>query len=271
MKGASVASRNQRLAALRSFFKHVQTEAPEHLSLCQSIISIDTKKHAKPIVSFLTQQGIQTLLAQPSTNTLCGRRDLTMLETLYDSAARVQEICDLIVDDLRLNAPPTLRLTGKGGKVRHVPLSAPVASLLKQYVQENRLDAARARSSPLFPNRMGQRLTRGGVGYILSKYADQARKIGKSDIPTHLTPHCLRHTKAMHLLQSGTNLIHIRDFLGHESIETTQIYARADPEIKRKAILAAYSDNPSIQLPEQFPSWNENPDLMNRLTALGRT
>jgi site-specific recombinase XerD len=265
-KGTTASTRNQRLTAIRCFFKYIQTEAPEHLLLCQSIITIDYKKHVKPSVNYLTQDGITALLAQPSTATMSGRRDLILLETLYDTAARVQELCDIKVEDVRMPAPATIKLTGKGGKTRYVPLSSSVATLLRQYLAENKLDTPVAKTKPLFANRSGQPLTRGGVGYILQKYADMARALSPEDIPQIITPHCLRHSKAMHLLQSGINLIYIRDFLGHMSIETTQIYAKADPELKRKAIVSAYSDD----LPRQMPSWSEDPDLMKRLMALGR-
>jgi site-specific recombinase XerD len=264
--GASVASRNQRLTAIRSFFKYVQSEAPEHLALCQSILAIENKKHKKPVVNFLGKQGVRTLLKQPDTTTLRGRRDLLLLEVLYDSAARVQELCDLKVRDVRLDAPPTIRLTGKGGKTRIVPLSVSVASLLHQYISETSMDTPTAQDYPLFANRSNQPLTRGGVGYILQKHAGSARSELPDEIPDKLTPHCLRHSKAMHLLQSGINLIYIRDFLGHESIETTQIYAKADPELKRKALVATLDE----EAPIAMPSWSDSPDLMKRLMALGK-
>lgn len=266
-KGCGASTRNQRLTAIRSFFRYLQTEAPEYLMLCQSVISIDTKKHAKPTVNYLSYEGIRAILAQPDISTLDGRRDLTLLETLYDTASRVQELCDLTVGEIRLEAPPTARLTGKLGKIRTVPLSSPVASLLRQYCHENKMDSQLSKNKPLFVNRSNQALTRGGVSYILRKYADQARIAAPEHIPNTITPHCLRHSKAMHLLQSGSNLIYIRDFLGHEDIETTQMYAKADPEMKRKALVSTFDD----QLPANMPSWKSNPNLLSRLIALGKS
>lgn len=265
-KGAAVSTRNQRLAALKSFFRYLQTEAPEYLSLCQGIIAIGPKKQAKPLINYLSAEGIKTLLAQPDTSTASGRRDLALLETLYDSAARAQELCDVKVCDLRLQPTAVVKLTGKGGKSRQVPLTSPVASLLRQYIRENKLDESAHSNAPLFSSRAGSALTRSGVGYILKKYAGQARKAAPNQIPSVFSPHCLRHSKAMHLLQSGSNLVYIRDILGHEDIETTQIYARADPEIKRKSIEAAYTEG----LPNGMPSWTEQPDLMKRLMSLGK-
>jgi site-specific recombinase XerD len=265
--GCGASTRNQRLTAIRSFFRYVQTEAPEHLLLCQSIVSIERKKHAKPVVNYLTHDGIKAILAQPNTETQSGRRDLALLETFYDSAARVQELCDLIISDVRLDAPATLRLTGKHGKVRYVPLTSPVVSLLRQYLHENNLISQATQSIPLFINRSAQPLTRSGVRYILKKYVDQARLVAPANIPEKVTPHCMRHSKAMHLLQSGSNLIYIRDFLGHEDIETTQIYAKADPEMKRKALTSSLNDD----LPAKMPSWKNNPDLLSRLMAMGKS
>jgi len=265
-KGSGSSTRNQRLTALRSFFRYLQVEAPEHLMLCQSIISIEGKKCKKPIVSHLSYDGIKALFAQPDVSTQKGRRDLTLLETLYDTAARVQELCDLNVEDIRLSAPATIKLTGKpGNKIRVVPLTAPVASLLQQYLNENKM--VMQKELPLFTNGSAQPLTRNGIRYILKKYADRARLESPEHIPTIISPHCLRHSKAMHLLQSGSNLVYIRDFLGHEDIETTQVYAKADPEIKRKALVSTFDD----QLPKAMPSWKDNPDLLKRLISLGKS
>lgn len=266
-KGCGASTRNQRLTALRSFFRYLQIEAPEYLLLCQSVIAIDNKKHAKPIVNYLSYEGIKTILEQPDVSTISGRRDLVLLEILYDTAARVQELCDITVADIRLAIPATIKLTGKREKTRYVPLSSPVISLLRQYLHENRLDSQATKSRPLFTNRSNQVLTRGGISYILKKYSDQARLVSPEHIPNFITPHCLRHSKAMHLLQSGANLIYIRDFLGHESIETTQIYAKADPEMKRKALVTTF-DN---RLPANMPSWIDDPDLLKRLMSLGKT
>ena len=181
--------------------------------------------------------------------------------------SRVQELCDLTVDDVRLAPPATIKLTGKpGNKVRFVPLTAPAASLLQQYLHENKMTSIETKSLPLFSNNRTQPLSRSGVRYILKKYTDQARLVVSEHIPKTISPHCLRHSKAMHLLQSGSNLIYIRDFLGHEDIETTQVYAKADPEMKRKALVSAINE----ELPRKMPSWKDNPDLFQRLMNLGK-
>ena len=263
--GAAVSTRNQRLGALRSFIRYLQIASPEHLLLCHSILALRSKRNARPLVKYLTHNEIKHLLALPDASSWEGRRDLALLSLLYDSAARVQEICDVTVGDVRTNAPSTVKLSGKCRKSRIVPLSSPVSALLKQYIKERALDLSGKATQPLFQNRQGTSLTRGGVSYILTKYSDKSKGCNSNPLPTKLTPHSLRHSKAMHLLESGVNLIYIRDFLGHEDIKTTQIYARADPEIKRNAILKAHVDDSAPQL----PAWQDNPGLMKFLKNLG--
>lgn len=263
---SGISTRNQRLAAIKSFFRYVQVEQPEQLLLCQRIISIRSKKHPKPTIHYLTGDAMKLLLAQPDTSIRNGRRDLAILSLLYDSAARVSEVCDLKVCSLRLNSPPVIRLFGKRGKTREVPLSAPTAEILRQYVCENKLDSPDRMEYPLFTNRQGNKLTRGGVSYILGKYVDIANIDIPNALPTTLTPHCMRHSKAMHMLEAGINLIYIRDFLGHEDVNTTQVYAKANPETKRAAIFKAYSNDMAPQLPD----WNDDPNLMSFLKGLNR-
>lgn len=135
----SISTRNQRLAAIRSFCRYLQVERPDLLLQCQAILSIKNKKHSKPVISYLTVSEIKLLLEQPDIATQKGRRDLTLLSLMYDSAARVQEICDLKVSDVRLKSPAVIRLFGKGRKVREVPLDTPCADILQRYMDENRL------------------------------------------------------------------------------------------------------------------------------------
>jgi len=261
----SISTRNQRLAAIKSFFRYVQVESPEQLLLCQSIISIKSKKRPKPVINYLTGNATKQLLAQPDTTDYNGRRDLAILSLLYDSAARVSEICDLTVGNLRLTNPAVVRLTGKHRKTREIPLSAPTVEILQKYMHERKLNTPNHLEKPLFTNRQGGKLTRGGISYILSKYANRVNANLPNTLPP-LTPHCMRHSKAMHMLESGINLIYIRDFLGHEDIDTTQMYAKANPETKRIAITAAYSNDMSPQMPD----WNDDPNLMGFLKGLSR-
>lgn len=263
--GAGASTRNQRLAALRSFFRYLQIEAPERLLLCQNVLAVRRARKAKPLVKYLTHEQIKLLLGQPDANDWDGRRDLAMLYLLYDSAARVQEICDVTVGDIHTSAPATVRLTGKNRKTRIVPLSTAVSELLRQYINERGLSTPGMAAMSLFTNRQGKKLTRGGISYILAKYAEKTNEDSQDALPPTLTPHSLRHSKAMHLLESGVNLIYIRDFLGHEDVKTTQVYAKANPELKREAILKAHADDSALL----FPAWQDNPGLMKFLKSLG--
>lgn len=263
--GARISTQNQRLGAIRSFIKYLQIASPEHLLVCQGILALRSKRKSRPLVKYLTHDEIKCLLAQPNAKTWEGRRDLALLSLLYDSAARVQEICDITVGDIRINTPATVILSGKCRKSRIVPISSSVSELLTQYITERDLGLPGKAAQPLFQNRQGTPLTRGGISYILSKYMKRANETDSNLLSSKLTPHSLRHSKAMHLLESGVNLIYIRDFLGHEDINTTQIYARADPEVKRTAIIKAHTNN----IAPQLPAWQDNPGLMKFLKSLG--
>ena len=262
-RGYSAASRNQRLATLKSFAKYVQVECPDEMALCQNILSIDGKGTSKPVVQYLSNRQTDILMEQPDISRPKGRRDLAMLLLLYDSAARVQELCDLKVCDVRVDNPAVVHLFGKGRKNREVPITEPCAKVLRRYMQDNHLDRPECRNDPLFVNPQGKKLTRSGVSYILAKYICRANETANANMPA-ITPHCLRHSKAMHLVEAGKNLIHIRDFLGHESIETTQVYAKANPEARRKALETM---DKKMQTPE-MPDWNDDADLKAFLKSL---
>ena len=259
----SASTRNQRLAALKSFFRFVQVERPDLLAECQSILTIKNKKSPKPVIDYLSGEETELLFKQPDTTTPKGRRDLALLTLMYDSAARVQEICDLKINSVSLTVPAVIRLYGKGRKTRNVPLDAPCVEILRKYMKENRLQHSEMSNTPLFFNSRREKLSRSGVGYILSKYVEKANENG-GHISEKISPHCLRHSKAMHMVEAGINLIYIRDFLGHESIETTQVYAKANPEIRRKAIEKMESKTASLSMSD----WNENPDIMSFLHSL---
>ncbi|MGG4551341.1 site-specific integrase [Paenibacillus humicus] len=258
-----ISTRNQRLACVHAFFRYVQTEHPVGLVTYQKILAIPMKKAPKPTVNHLTPDALQLILAQPDLTTSGGRRDATLLSVLYDTGARVQELVDLRVRDVRLDPPPVLSLTGKGQKTRHVPLMSNTEAVLRQYMTENHLLQNGKQDRPLFCNRQRRKMTREGVAFILNKYVSLARTVS-SAIPEKVTPHVLRHTKAMHLLQAGVNLIYIRDLLGHVDIATTEVYARADTELKRKALEQAYPNMVS----EGLPQWNQDEDLINWLSSL---
>lgn len=262
-RGYSASSRNQRLATLKSFMKYVQIERPDEMLVCQSIIAIEGKSTEKPVIQYLSNIQTEILMEQPDISSPKGRRDLAMLMLLYDSGARVQELCDLKVSDVRLDSPAVVRLFGKGRKNRSVPLTCPCVQVLRSYIQENHLDDPAHSNDPLFINPQRKKLTRSGVSYVLTKYIRQANETTDADMPA-ITPHCLRHSKAMHLVEAETNLIYIRDFLGHESIETTQVYAKANPESRRKALETM---DKKLKTPV-MPDWNDDPNLKAFLKGL---
>lgn len=259
----SISTRNQRLAAIHSFFRYVQAEEPQGLHHFQKVISISVKKAKKKALEHLSPEIIKLILEQADTYSSKGRRDLTLLSVLYDTGARVQELIDLRISDIFLDITPIISLTGKGNKARRIPLMKNTATLLQKYLLENDLNQQWKSQHPLFTNNQHNKLTTNGVTYILNKYVSKAR-IVSNIIPEHVSPHVFRHSKAMHLLQAGVNLIYIRDFLGHIDLKTTDIYARTDTEMKRKAIENAYPDIVSGQLPD----WNKDRGLLNWLSNL---
>jgi site-specific recombinase XerD len=264
----NISTRNQRYAAIRSFCKFLQYEEPTRISEWQNIRSIRLKRSITKTINYLSIDAIKLLLEQIPINNYNSRRNLAMIALLYDSGARVQELIDLSPSSLRLEKPYTIRLLGKGNKERFVILQEEQVQLLKQYILDYGLNRREKEMGPLFFNRVGEKLTAAGVTYILKKYANQARLINKEIIPSVISPHILRHSKAMHLLQAGIDLITIRDFLGHSSIQTTEIYARADSKQKREALEAVYVDVlPQNNYNER--SWEKNSGLKEFLKGLG--
>lgn len=263
----SISTRNQRLAAIKAFTNYLAYEDPGHLFQYQQILKIHAKKCAEPAVSYFTVKGAAALLGQPDATTKRGYRDMLLLSLLYDSGARVSEIIQVQIGDIRLAEPPTILLHGKGSKDRIVPLSDKTAQLILNFLRKEKLQAPEHRCRVLFTNPQGKPLTRAGVSYILKKYADQVRMVNPELLPEQLTPHCVRHSKAMHLLQAGVPLIYIRDFLGHSQIRTTEIYAKADSDEKRKALANAYPEF-IVDVPKSTKSWKEDTDLIQWLDDL---
>ena len=218
------------------------------------------KKAPKPTINYLSHDGIKLLFSQPNQASKQGLRDLIILTMLYDVGARASEITDIRLEDLFLQNPASIRLRGKGNKFRQVPLMSQVVALTKKYLETRKSYIG---SEYLFINPSGQKLTRGGITYILQKYCDRARLIDSNLIPKKISPPCLRHSKAMHLLQSGVNLIYIRDFLGHADIKTTEIYAKANPEMKRNALERAYAE----LAPKIDKDWTDDNDIMEWLKS----
>ena len=266
-KHCANATRNQRLAALHSFFRYMQYEDVKRMGLWQEILSIKVKRQEKRSVNYLTVEAIKLILEQIPTNMRIGRRNLALIALMYDSGARVQEIIDLSPSSLRLDKPSHITLHGKGNKKRVVPLQDEQVTLLQAYMKENSLDICASNQRPLFAKNSGGRLTNAGITYILNTYAVLARVLRPELIP-EISPHTLRHSKAMHLLQAGVNLIYIRDMLGHVSIQTTEIYARADSKQKRNALESAYID--IIPNAGSLGSWEKDSKLKGWLKNLSK-
>jgi site-specific recombinase XerD len=264
-RGCGIATRNQRLAAFKSFFHYVAAIEPEYLQLCQQILALPMKKSPRTTMSFFSPEEIHLLLRQPDITNRKGRRDHALLVLLYDSAARVQEIIDLTVRDIRLEQPASATLYGKGRKTRIIPISTKTASIIEQYLEERGyLDGTAPLDLPVFTNSRSCKLTRAGVAHILAKYVKAMSMKNCHYVPESISPHSLRHSKAVHLLRSGVPLIYIRDFLGHVSITTTEIYAKVDAEEKRKALEDAYE----VPSQEIVPDWEHDKSLLDWLSDL---
>ncbi len=264
-RNCSTSTRNQRLACLHSFFRFVQIGHPELLFECKNILEIPFLKKHTPVISYLSTADIKVLLKQPDLTKRSGRRDRALLLMLYDSGARVQEIADLTVSSLRLAPPAQVTLIGKGRKQRVVPLMANTALVVGAYIEEHGLTEPRYMQYPLFRNHQKQKMTRAGIAYILKKYSDKARE-DQPTFPQAVTPHVLRHSKAMHLLEAGVNVIYIRDILGHADVSTTEIYAKANMAMKRAA-LEKVADITSCDI----PSWACDKSLMEWLNSYGKS
>lgn len=185
------------------------------------------------------------------------QRNLTMLSLLYNTGTRIQELIDLTPKSLRLSKPYTIEIFGKGSKRRLVPLDDAIVELVEQYIKENHLDEPYNSTLPLFSNSWGEKFTPPGINYVINKYVSMAKDAHPSLFQNKISAHVFRHSRAMHLLQAGVNLVYIRDILGHVSIQTTEIYARADSEQKRNALEKAYE---SIGITEpKVKNWEKIP------------
>lgn len=233
-RGCGAATCNARIAAIRSFAKFVQSDAPEHIEICRRLLEMPSVKTPKTVeIEFLSVRAVQLVVAAAANDL----RDLAIVAMLYDSGARVSEVCSMTIGDLTFSRPHTAKVIGKGRKTRVIPLSTEVGEILSRYITSERSHAAP--TGPLFVNRSGNPLGRAGVAYVLQKSVTAAHNTHPEDVPSRAHPHVMRHSKAIHLLDAGVNLVYIRDFLGHESVTTTEIYARVSTEAKRRAIEAA--------------------------------
>ncbi len=262
-----ISTRNQRLSTLKSFAKYVLSEQPSYLMQMTEIISIPLKKSPKSMVDYLEVEQLKLLLSLPNRNTMDGRRDLSLISFMFETGARVQEVCDTKVRDLRLDGIAHVVLTGKGKKTRQVPVVKPFTQLMRQYLRDNGLNHQRYYDNFLFFNRIGNKLTRAGVAYILTKYFIIAKEKDPT-MPSSISPHKIRHSKAVSLLENGVNLVYIRDFLGHSTIQTTEIYARVTGKLKEEALLGASTMIVEENLLKVKPKRSN--ELITLLNSIGR-
>lgn len=240
-------TRNQRLAALKSFARYVALVAPEHLERCRLIRALPPARFEQHEVGYLTDDEIVRIIAAPDAATPAGRRDRALLLLMYNTGARVQEIVNLDLGDIQHGAVTVVRLLGKGRKHRCCPLwSRTLAAIDRMLVDRPRADA----SEPLLVNARGRRISRSGVAYVLRR----AQTSANVDLTraARLSPHVVRHTTAMHLLQSGVDLTTIAAWLGHAQLSTTHAYVQIDLRTKQAAIATA-SALPDIA-DAQYPS-----------------
>ncbi len=236
-RGNSPATRNLRLAAVRSFFRYAAHRAPEHAAVIQRVLAIPPKRFDRAVVDFLTTAETDALVAAPDRTTWTGRRDHALLLTAVHTGLRVSELIGLKSCDAQLGTGPHLRCHGKGRKDRCTPLTSATVKVLRTWLRER--GSAGAGTDPLFPTRRGTPLSRDAVERLVAKHAQAAAPACPSLADKHVTPHMLRHSTAMALLHAGVDVTVIALWLGHESTETTQIYLHADLRIKERALARA--------------------------------
>lgn len=268
-RGCHAATKNHRLAALKSFLNYCAIEEPAVMAIALDLQHVHAQKIARPKLDYLSETALKVLLEQPDPQTRRGRRDRFLMILLYDTAARIQELLDLKLKDLHLNDPtPCLYLTGKGNKTRPVPLMDKTLEHLQAYLNIFHPAADQANDHLLFyTHHKGQLgpMSADNVARFLKRYAKVAHA-ACSDVPLRMHAHLFRHTRAMHLYQAGIPLSYIKDFLGHASINTTDIYAAADPSMLRAALekLDTHEAGPAAAV----PIWKDNEDMILKLCGL---
>ncbi len=257
-RSLTVRSRNLRLTAIHSFFRYAAFELPEHAAQIQRVLAIPSKRFTRTLVSFLSRPEVDALLAAPDRSTWTGRRDHAFILTAVQTGLRLSQITGLKREDLTFEAGAHVRVTGKGRKQRCVPLAKSTRKVLKAWLHEPQ----RGEDNVLFPSARGKQLSVHGVQYLLNKHRVAASKVCASLKHKRVTVHRLRHTMAMDMLQAGVDRSVIALWLGHESVETTQIYLEATLAMKEKALS-------KITPPESKPGrYQPGDQLLNFLNSL---
>jgi integrase/recombinase XerD len=256
----TIRTRNARLAAVQTFFRFVAGHEPALAALCGPVLAIPAKKTIHPVLGYLNEPELGHLLAQVDRSRKHGERDYVFLSVLYDTGARIQELLDLTPRDFHLEKPTFVRVRGKGRRERLCPLLPQSARLVRKFLSAH--GRGLDEQQPFIQNGRGARLGRHGARYILLKYLRQAATSMPALARSKISPHTLRHTKAMHLLQSGVPLVMVKDFLGHVDMKTTEVYVQADLEMKRKVLESAIGPQatppPKARLSSSLIEWLES-------------
>ena len=229
-KDRSCSGGNLRLGAIHSLAKFVGSHSPEHVAWCAEVRAVPFRKTAKTVMTYLDKPEMDAVLEAPNRDTKQGARDYVVLQFLYNTGARVEETAQVTIGDLTWGNPSSVRLVGKGNKIRHCPLWPKTVGLLKTLV------GSRGPHERVFLNRLGQPLTRFGIYTLVRRAVRQASTKIPSLKPKHISPHTIRHSTACHLLRAGVDINTIRGWLGHVSLDTTHVYAEVDLEMKAKAL-----------------------------------
>lgn len=260
----SIATRNTRLAALHTFARFLATESPEHLAEMQRVLGLPFKRGARNApIEYLESAEAEAVLAQIDRSTETGQRDYALFALMLNTGARVQEVLDIKLSDVRTEPPYQVRLHGKGGKVRICPIWASTATLMQALAQQTARDETT--DGPLFTNRRGGKLTRFGVRYLLSKYVAASTATASTLKEKRIHPHSLRHTTAIYLLKAGVDFATISQWLGHSTLNTTMKYARADLDLKRQALAQVF---PEVLAPPAASGARTQVDLIGWLRRL---
>jgi site-specific recombinase XerD len=256
----SIRTRNCRWAAVRSFFSYVAGNEPAAAAQCSEILGIPLKRGPRAALCYLDADELAAIIAQPDQKSLLGQRDHALLALLYSTGGRIQEILGVRPRDIRFDRPPQVRLFGKGRKERTCPLMPEMAALLTELLHRD----PRKDDEPVFRNRFGQPLGASGVRFVLRRYVRAAVAQVHTLGAKHVTPHTFRHTCAVHLVASGVDSTVIQGWLGHASLDTTNHYARADVETKRRALELL----PGVQKTRKPPRWRRDESLLGWLESL---
>jgi len=264
-RGNTVATRNQRLAALQSLFRFISRQVPELVEHATQILAIPPRRTVTPTMPYLDKQEIDALLAVPDRQRLQGRRDYALVLFLYNTGARASEAAATTIGDLVLGTALSVRLLGKGRKTRLCPLWSHTADVLRELLGA-RVDGPK--DAPVFLNVRGKPVTRYGVHSLVARTAKKAAETMSSLQTKRVSPHTIRHTTAVHLLRAGVDINTIRAWLGHVSLETTNRYAEIDLEMKAAALETCAVRETDGENSARTRLWRQDNELMAFLAAL---